>query len=99
MDKFRVTRGKVYWHRKVFSAGDYLPEDFTEKDIYRTLYPSRIEKVTITETPKAEVKTETKIPVKTETKTTAQTKTPVRAEINTPKGATNTNTGTTKKEI
>ena len=98
MDKFRVTRGKVYWHRKVFSAGDYLPEDFTEKDIYRTLYPSRIEKVTVAETPKVETKTETKTPVKAETKAIVQTKTPVKAETPTGKPAPTTNTGTTKKE-
>lgn len=106
MDKFRVTRGKVYWHRKVFKAGEYLPEDFTEKDIHRTLYPSRIEKVSTPEaTPKQSPVKQTTVKQAAAKQATPKTETKVvagvgdktvtkSAETTTGKLATTATTGT-----
>ena len=44
MARFKVIRKSVRWNKQTYHTGEYLPESFTEKDMYRVLYPSRIQK-------------------------------------------------------
>lgn len=52
--RYRVVRQTVRYGKQTYHKGEFLPESFTERDIYKILYPSRLEKV--------EVATENTIP-------------------------------------
>lgn len=47
MKRFKVIRKEVRYKHKTFHLGEFLPEGFTERDKYRTLYPSRIAEVEV----------------------------------------------------
>lgn len=47
MKRFKVIRKDVRYKRKTYHPGEFLPEGFSEKDKYRTLYPSRIIEVEV----------------------------------------------------
>lgn len=53
--RYRVSRQSVRFCKHTYHKGEFLPESFSERDFYRVLYPSRIEKVNVPDTP--EVKT------------------------------------------
>ena len=58
--RFIVTRLWVKYGRQIYRQGELLPVTFTERDVYRNIYPSRIGEVTLTdeELAKLELKTE-----------------------------------------
>lgn len=37
----------VRWKRRSYHKGEFLPDNFSAKDRFRTLYPSRIEEVVL----------------------------------------------------
>ncbi len=43
--RYRVARQTVRYGKQTYHKGEFLPESFTERDIYKVLYPSRLEKV------------------------------------------------------
>lgn len=47
MKRFKVIRKDVRYNHRTFHTGEFLPEGFSEKDKYRTLYPSRIAEVEV----------------------------------------------------
>lgn len=49
MTRYKVIRKSVRWNKHTYHVGEYLPESFTEKDKYRVLYPSRIQKEEVKE--------------------------------------------------
>ncbi len=79
MARFKVIRKSVRWNRKTYHAGEYLPESFTEKDMYRVLYPSRIQKEEVAKVEKAVQEKEVEKPVqpKVSTGTKSAKSTPV----------------------
>lgn len=48
--RFRVVRQSVRFCKQTYHKGEFLPESFSERDLYRVLYPSRIEKVEVPDT-------------------------------------------------
>lgn len=58
--RYKVVRQSVRFGKQTYHVGDLLPESFSERDLYRVLYPSRIEKVEIADT---EVQTPPVVPV------------------------------------
>lgn len=60
--RYRVVRKSVRFCKQTYHKGELLPESFSERDLYRVLYPSRIEKVNVPDEP---VKTETENPAPT----------------------------------
>ena len=49
--RYRVARQTVRFCKQTYRKGELLPESFSERDFYRVLYPSRIEKVIVPDTP------------------------------------------------
>lgn len=49
--RYRVARQTVRFCKQTYRKGEFLPESFSERDLYRVLYPSRIEKVEIPDEP------------------------------------------------
>nr|DAX58166.1 MAG TPA: Large polyvalent protein associated domain 26 [Caudoviricetes sp.] len=49
MKRFKVISKNIRWNRCTYYEGELLPETFTERDMYRVLYPSRIECVEVEE--------------------------------------------------
>lgn len=47
--RFIVTRLWVKYGRQIYRQGELLPATFTERDVYRNIYPSRIGEVTLTD--------------------------------------------------
>lgn len=45
--RYRVARQTVRFCKQTYHVGELLPESFSERDMYRVLYPSRIEKVEV----------------------------------------------------
>lgn len=45
--RYRVARQSVRFCKQTYHKGDLLPESFSERDMYRVLYPSRIEKIEV----------------------------------------------------
>lgn len=45
MSRFQLTRGVVIYKGKRYRQGDFLPEDFTEKDRWHTIAPHSIVEV------------------------------------------------------
>ena len=45
--RFRVARQSVRYNKQTYRKGEFLPESFTERDIYKVLYPSRLEEVEV----------------------------------------------------
>jgi len=45
--RYRVARQSIRFGKKTYRKGELLPESFSERDLYRVLYPSRIEKVEV----------------------------------------------------
>lgn len=45
--RYRVARQSVRFCKQTYHKGEFLPESFSERDLYRVLYPSRIEKVEV----------------------------------------------------
>lgn len=43
--RYRVIRKSIRYGKQTYHKGEFLPESFTERDIYKVLYPSRLEKV------------------------------------------------------
>lgn len=66
--RFIVTRLWVKYGRQIYRQGELLPATFTERDVYRNIYPSRIGEVTLTdeELAKLELKAEAKAEPKEE---------------------------------
>ena len=47
--RYRVKRQSVRFCKQTYHKGEFLPESFSERDLYRILYPSRVEKVELAE--------------------------------------------------
>ena len=47
MIRYKVTRKSVRFNRQTYHMGEYLPKSFSERDMYRIMYPSRITKVEV----------------------------------------------------
>lgn len=47
--RYRVKRQSVRFCKQTYHVGEFLPETFSERDLYRILYPSRVEKVELAE--------------------------------------------------
>ena len=45
--RYRVVRQTVRYGKKTYRVGEFMPESFSDRDLYRVLYPSRLEKVEI----------------------------------------------------
>lgn len=45
--RYRVVRKSVRFCKQTYHKGELLPASFSERDLYRVLYPSRIEKVNV----------------------------------------------------
>lgn len=45
--RYRVVRQSVRFGKMTYRKGELLPESFAERDLYRVLYPSRLEKVEV----------------------------------------------------
>ena len=45
--RYKVIRQSVRFCKQTYHVGDLLPESFSERDLYRILYPSRVKKVDI----------------------------------------------------
>lgn len=45
--RYRVVRQTVRFCKQTYRVGELMPESFSERDLYRVLYPSRLEKVEI----------------------------------------------------
>lgn len=57
--RYRVARQTVRFGKQTYRVGELMPVSFSERDLYRVLYPSRLEKVEVpdeTATPTTEVK-------------------------------------------
>lgn len=59
--RYRVARQSVRFCKQTYHKGEFLPESFSERDLYRVLYPSRIEKVEVPDEPVKEA-TSTEVP-------------------------------------
>lgn len=53
--RYRVVRQTVRFCKQTYHKGEFLPESFSERDLYRVLYPSRIEKVEVPDVSETEV--------------------------------------------
>lgn len=69
MKRFVVIAKQVKYKGKMYNVGDFLPPNFSEKERFRLLYPSRVGTVEVPEEPKtatvskkAESKAETSKP-------------------------------------
>ena len=51
--RYRVTRQTVRFGKQTYRVGELLPASFSERDLYRVLYPSRLEKVEVPDEPVA----------------------------------------------
>lgn len=47
--RYKVARQKIRFNKQTYHVGEFLPESFSERDLYKVLYPSRIEKVIVPE--------------------------------------------------
>lgn len=47
--RYRVKNKSVRFCKQTYHKGEFLPETFSERDLYRILYPSRVEKVELAE--------------------------------------------------
>ena len=45
--RYKVVRQNIRFNKQTYHTGEFLPESFSERDLYKVLYPSRIEKVQI----------------------------------------------------
>lgn len=45
--RYRVARQTVRFCKQTYRKGEFMPESFSERDLYRILYPSRLEKVEV----------------------------------------------------
>lgn len=57
--RYKVVRKNVRFCKQTYHKGEFLPESFSERDLYRVLYPSRIEKVEISDVAEPENKAAT----------------------------------------
>lgn len=70
--RYRVTRKSVRFCKQTYHTGELLPETFSERDLYRVLYPSRIEKVNVPDKPPAAAAPVTTAPPQTTPAVNAQ---------------------------
>lgn len=59
--RYRVSRQTVRYNKQTYRKGEFLPSSFSERDLYKVLYPSRLEIVEVPDEP-VEQKTETPAP-------------------------------------
>lgn len=111
MERYQVTRKSVRFKRQTYNVGDLLPKEFSTRDLWQVMYPSRVSLVDVpdeedyAETDEQEQPQETielEVPAKEEMKAapvvTTTTKAVSSVSATAAKSASTKVTGTTQKK-